>query len=365
MGALIAIAGMRMSSQSPSLQLLALQSYLFSISSLKTGIMEGRYAGTEDWLLATTTCLCVFEVRTPTPPVTRRVQAKSGTSVKNSRCDAMPNAGSHLLASGRILSLRRPKPRNASQEAVVFERICVESFLYHAALLALFDPSVNCLPLTTTKEGLNLEPYFSEDPDHPDDVPPGTLTSTQPVLDASWKFYLLILDVTKLAQSSSPLATTAWSRLEATVAHLETAINNQQRTSGSENRVGRLYTVAIRILLVYAEPKPNRSSMVDWVKLMELYLLRGLEIITKLAVDEWFSYYYLWPLLVVGAVAVIPGEKQIVRAKLSQVSASRKSGPISLAQYRLRKVWRAGAQYNDSDRGRVVSRQLRTLLKDD
>lgn len=62
MGALIAIAGMRMSSQSPILQSLALQSYLFSISSLKTGIMEGRYVGTEDWLLATTTCLCVFEV---------------------------------------------------------------------------------------------------------------------------------------------------------------------------------------------------------------------------------------------------------------------------------------------------------------
>ncbi len=78
MGALIAIAGMRMSSQSPGLQLLALQSYLFSISSLKTGIMEGRYAGTEDWLLATTTCLCVFEVRTTTPPrlFTHRVQAK-------------------------------------------------------------------------------------------------------------------------------------------------------------------------------------------------------------------------------------------------------------------------------------------------
>ena len=363
MGALIAIAGMRMSPQSPNLQLLALRSYLFAITSLKTGIMEGRYAGTEDWLLATTTCLCVFEVWPVSPPpltpnFALRFLAKH--CIKNSRCDAMPNAGSHLLASGQMLFLRRPKPRNASQEAVVFDRICVESFLYHAALLTLFDPSVNCLPLT--KGGLNLESYFS-DLDHPDDVPPGTLTSTQPVLDASYKFFLLILDVAKLAQSS-PLTTTAeseaGSRLQEIVAHWETKIQNQQ-TSDSENHIGRFYTVAIRILLVHAEPK---RPMVDWVKLMESYLSRCLEIIAKLAVDEWFSYYYLWPLLVVGSVAVTHEEKQIVEAKLSQVSGSRQGGPIFLAQYRLQKVWRAGVQYSDYDRGKAVSRQLQTLLKD-
>lgn len=272
----------------------------------------------------------------------------------------MPNAGSHVLASGQMLALRRPKPRNASQEAVVFERICVESFLYHAALLTLFDPSANYLPLI--KEGINLEAYFS-DPDHPEDVPPGTLSSTQPVLDASYKFYLFVLDVTKLAQSSL-LASTAeseWSRSEELIAHWETTINNQH--TAKENHVGRLYAVAIRILLAHAQPR--HCCMVDWLKLVELYLLQGLEIITKLAVDEWFSYYYLWPLLVIGSVAVIPGEKQIVRAKLSQVSESRQGGPVLLAKYRLQKVWRAGAQYNDSDRGQIVSRQLRTLLNED
>ncbi|OGM45409.1 hypothetical protein ABOM_005549 [Aspergillus bombycis] len=340
MGALIALAGMKMSSQSSNLQSLALQSYLFAITSLKTGLMEGRHTGTEDWLLATTTLLCLFE---------------------NSRCDAMPNARSHVLASGQMLSLRRPKPRNASQEAIVFERICVESFLYHAALLTLFDPSVNCLPLI--KGDLNLEGYFC-DPDHPDDVPPGALTSTQPVLDASYKFFLLVLDITKLAQSF-PLTTTAevetWSRSQEMVVHWEKSIDNQQ-TSNAENHVGRLYTVAIRILLVHADP---RRSMVDWIQLMESYLLRGLEIITALVVDEWFSFYYLWPLLVVGSVAVLPEAKQIVRAKLSQVSDTRQGGPISLAQYRLQKVWRSGARNNDSDHGQLMARQLRTLLMGD
>ncbi|KNG84712.1 hypothetical protein ANOM_006766 [Aspergillus nomiae NRRL 13137] len=340
MGALIALTGMKMSSQSSNLQSLALQSYLFAITSIKTALMEGRHTGTEDWLLATTTLLCLFE---------------------NSRCDAMPNARSHVLASGQMLSLRRPKPRNASQEAIVFERICVESFLYHAALLTLFDPSVDCLPLI--KGELNLEGYFS-DPDHPDDIPPGTLTSTQPVLDASYKFFLLVLDVTKLAQSS-PLTTIAefetWSRLQDMVVHWEKTIDNQQ-TSNPENHVGRLYAVAIRILLVYTDP---RCSMVDWVQSMELYLLRGLETITSLVVDEWFSFYYLWPLLVVGSVAVLQEEKQIVQAKLLQVSNTRQGGPISLAHYRLEKVWRSGAQYSDSDRGQVMARQLQTLLKED
>ncbi|GKZ81456.1 hypothetical protein AnigIFM56816_005977 [Aspergillus niger] len=346
MGVLIAIAGMEMSLQSPNLHSLALQSYLFAITSIKTGLMEGRHTGTEDWLLATTTFLCLFELNLIS---------------KNSRRDAMPNALSHVLASGQMLSLRRPKPRNASQEVIVFERICVESFLYHAALLTLFDSSVNCLPLI--KGGLNLEGYFS-DPDHPNDVPPGTLTSTQPVLDASYEFFLLVHDVTKLAQSC-PLTTSTefdmWSRAQDMVVHWEKAIDNQQ-TPMSENHVGRLYTVAMRILLVHADP---RRSVFDWVQLLELYLLRGLEIITALVVDEWFSFYYLWPLIVVGSVAVLPGEKQIVQAKLSQVSGSRQGGPVNLAHYRLQKAWRSGARYSDSDRGQVVSRQLRTLLKED
>ncbi|KAL5002002.1 hypothetical protein BDV10DRAFT_129139 [Aspergillus recurvatus] len=337
MGALIAIAGMKMLPQSRNLECLALQSHLFAITSLKTGIMDGRYAGTEDWLLATTTCLCLFE---------------------NSRCDALPNAWPHVSASGQILCLRKPKPRNASQQAVVFERICVESFLYHAALLTLFDPSANCLPLA--KGGLNLDGYFA-DPDHPDDVPPGTSMSTQPVLDASYKFFVFILDVTKLARSS-PLTTTAefeaWLRSQDTAAHWEMTTNNRQ-TSGTENHVGRLYTLAIRILLVHAGPT---RATVARAKLMELYLSRGLEIITKLAVDDGFSYYYLWPLLVIGSVAVLPGEKQMVREKLSRASGTRQGGPISLAQHRLQKVWGADAQCSGSGRGQVVSRQLRTLL---
>ena len=62
MGVLVAIAGTMILPHSPDHQALALQSYLFAITSVKTGIREGHYAGTEDWLLATTTYLCIFEV---------------------------------------------------------------------------------------------------------------------------------------------------------------------------------------------------------------------------------------------------------------------------------------------------------------
>lgn len=284
----------------------------------------------------------------------------------------MSNAGAHVLASGQMLLLRRPKPRNSSQEAVVFERVCVESFLYHAVLLTLFDPSVNGRSLT--KGGLNLEDYLANS-DHPDDAPPGTSTSTQPVLDASYKFFLFILEVTKLARSSPLLATSfdsatfdseASSRSQDTSAHWETTIYNRQAASknpSSENHVGKLYTVALRILLVLVEP---RCSMADRARSIESFLFQGLEIIGKVAVDVWFSYYYLWPLLVVGSAATTPGEKQIVAAKLSQVSSSRPGGLISLAQFRLQKVWVAGSQCSwGSDRGQIVCRQLRTLLKGD
>ncbi|KKK13211.1 hypothetical protein ARAM_000566, partial [Aspergillus rambellii] len=339
MAVLIAVAAISTPSQSPRRISLAVESYLFAIGTVKTGILEGKYAGNEDWLLATTTFLCIFE---------------------NGRYDTMPNASSHILACGKMLTLRKPKPRNSSQEAIVLERICIESFLYHAALMTLFDPSVDYLSII--KRDLDLPGYFT-DPAHPDDAGPGTLVSTQPVLDASYKFFLLIADVTAFAQSSTLTRSVdyrAWANLRDMIVHWEEAIRTNS-TNAVENHIGNLYAIALRILLVQTDP--GYSNPRDPLESVEILFCRGLKLLTELSVDQLFLYYYLWPLLVVGSVAVEPEEKQIIKQKLSQVSQSRQGGPAALAKYRLEKVWLAGSRCGEQDRHCTLSTQLKTLLE--
>jgi len=71
MGAIIAIAAMKERQQPYGNVTLALKSYIFTINSLRKCVARGKYTGTEDWLLATTVLLCVFEVLLPfhAPPL--------------------------------------------------------------------------------------------------------------------------------------------------------------------------------------------------------------------------------------------------------------------------------------------------------
>lgn len=65
MGAIIAIAAMKKRQQPYSNVTLAVKCYLFTINSLQKWVARGNYTGSEDWLLATTVLLCVFEVLLP------------------------------------------------------------------------------------------------------------------------------------------------------------------------------------------------------------------------------------------------------------------------------------------------------------
>lgn len=263
----------------------------------------------------------------------------------------MPNAGPYVLASGKLLSLRTPRSLNCSQAAMVFERVCVESFLYHAVLMTLFDSSLDCLSSILGR--LNLDQYLS-DPVHPENATPGSPASTQPILDASYKFYLLIVDVVWLARTSfSPKSIdyATWLRLRITFARWEGAIGDG-RSEETDNHIGKLYTIGIRMLLVQANP----SLLVnDVVNSLELLFQRGLAIIRRLDVQDVFVYYYLWPLVVVGSIAISPADRKMIEDKVCQVSGSPQEGSVALASHRLKTAWTQGTM--------CESRSLRILIQ--
>ena len=239
----------------------------------------------------------------------------------------MPNAGPHILVSGKLLRLRTPRSLNRSQEVIVFERVCVKSFLYHAVLMTLFDSALDCL--SSTLDRLDLDQYLS-DPVHPENATPGSPAYTQPTLDASYKFYLLIVDVVWLARTSfSPklIDYTTWLRLRITFAWWEEAIGDCHFEE-VDNNIGKLYTIGIRMLLVQANPS---LSVNDVVNSLELLFQHGLAIIQRLDVQYVFVYYYLWPLVVVGSIAISPADCKMIEYKVCQDSGSPQEGTVACA----------------------------------
>ncbi|KAF4952080.1 hypothetical protein F66182_18454, partial [Fusarium sp. NRRL 66182] len=99
--------------------------YMAAISEISSGIAKGTLTGTEDSLLATVIWLCVYE---------------------NSRVEARRQSSIHAAALRRILLLREPMDyRHASMSELIWERMCVESCIYHSAVTTLFDGQPNLI----------------------------------------------------------------------------------------------------------------------------------------------------------------------------------------------------------------------------
>ncbi|KAJ5148433.1 fungal Zn binuclear cluster domain-containing protein [Penicillium atrosanguineum] len=176
MGALVSIAGMQLTSSPHWPVSRAIENYIQTLIGLQGCLKKHGNFRSSDALLATVITLSVFE---------------------SFRVDAPPDATPHITASGILLSQRCPRWASCPQAAAVFDRICVESFVYHASLMMLYDPNLDAL--SSTRLNLDLSRYFS-DPTHDVHAGLGSAPVSQPILYASYKFFLLLADATKLAR---------------------------------------------------------------------------------------------------------------------------------------------------------------------
>ncbi|KAL2802011.1 hypothetical protein BJX63DRAFT_426365 [Aspergillus granulosus] len=288
MAALVSIAAMWAVPQSHHQVSIAVASYLFAINALKKEISNGVFV----------------------------------------EYDSLPNPGCHVKASGRILSIRTPSPRNSPQELLVFERVCIESFLYHAVLMSPFDSSVDCHSIISNA--------------HPDELGPSASSSTQPVLGASYKFFVFLSDLVQLARTSlTPDANHFhdWVRLRDE--YLRSQMNYDGAKNELSNSIETLYAISIDLLLLLTGREPyDRFS-----HSFETLLQRGMSIIAGLEIDTLFSYYYLRPLLLIGSVTVDQAHRETICEKVVRASEARQAGPVLLAKNRLEMLWNEGTQY--------------------
>jgi hypothetical protein len=253
--------------------------------------------------------------------------------------------------AGVLLALRPPNhAQNASQSAVVFERICAESFVYYSTLMMLFDPSLDVL--CRTDPTIDLDRYFSDFADG-DTVVPGMLTAAQPILHASYKFFLLVADVTRLARIPHPLNEAdigMWKHVHADLLRWECALHDDPSAM--------LYILAMRILLLKVDPA---VSILESTEQMYGLQQHGLLILRTLDLRSYFLVYLLWPLAVFGSVAVDDSDRQFVEKQISVLTQTRHGQPLRVKKL-MEMIWSAHNGYQE-DWSTVTLRQLRMLLE--
>lgn len=261
--------------------------------------------------------------------------------LENRRPDAPPNIGVHLKAAGVLLSRRDSKrtSREATQPTVVFERICIESFLYHSTLMMLFDPSLDEIPIGNLPGYLTYASVGSRE-----------RATTQPILDQPYPFFLLIADVTRLARISRPLnyfERQTWTRLQAELLQIE-------RTVSADDHAQSLYVRAMQILLLKADsmrPAKQKAAVI------RAYGREALSLLYTLDVQQHLLGYALWPVAVFGAIAIDEEEQHNIESKIAPWARTRRAQAVRL-QERLRHIWALPAK----DEETMLLRRLRMLL---
>lgn len=171
----------------------------------------------------------------------------------------------------------------------------------------------------------------------------------------------MIADITRLARtppSSNPEDYILWLRRREDFHHWKSTISSACPALLTSH-IAELYTEAIQILFLKAHPELPRDGVIG---LLEESLQCGMTLIEAFEFDEWFAYYRLWPVIVIGSLAVDHAERQKVRAKLCAMSESRQQGPVILAQHRLERVWALDAASHGHDRDMLMLTQLTCLL---
>lgn len=220
----------------------------------------------------------------------------------------------------------------------MFERICIESFLYHSTLMMLYDPLLDGISTA------NLPNYFNRaDLGDPED--PGS----HPVLDESYRFFLLIAEVTKLARISRPLnelECQTWKRLQIEIL--------KERTAGTDDPVQTLYLMAMKVLLLKADnlrPAEQRAAA------MHAYGRGALSMIYELDIERYLLSYALWPVAVFGAIATGEEGQRIIETKLAPWTCTRRGQAVRL-QERLGRIWTLPVE----DEGTALPQRLQMLL---
>jgi hypothetical protein len=301
---------------------LAMDRYLSSLRGLQEALAEVTDAGNEDGFLATTIFLCVFEVSNRHPSH-RDLQSELLKHGQNLRSDGPPSIGLHAKAAGVLLSRRHTgeASQSLSQPDMVFERTCAESFLYHSTLTMLLDPSLDLVIGNIPRCLVNMPAHTSREEQ---DVP-------HFVLEESYRFFIMIAEVTCLARLSRPLCPAEWQ----TWIRLQAELLQYQLIGCMEDRMKNLYVYNLQILLLKAD---SMRTVIQRTTEMRALLQKGLSTLETLDVQRYLIGYSIWPMAVLGAIALGEDEQRMIDGIIDPWARGGRGQAVRL-RGRLKTIW--------------------------
>lgn len=232
---------------------------------------------------------------------------------QNSHLQAGLRMAIHLEALSKILLLRDPfDEKTVALAKIEWERRCVESCIYHCAIGALYDSDI--CQSRTAQNILAKYPCYLRPPSPASSSNREALwefTLKSPTLGAPPDIYLLLMDATRLARASRPLAIehevdimSHYYRLREWELRLD-AIEHQQAPN-TALWMGKPYAVATRVLLMLSFVPDHIDLHGTFLKELETlldeakYVLQDLE---KYFPRTW-GKYLLWPLAIFGSASL-------------------------------------------------------------
>lgn len=234
------------------------------------------------------------------------------------------------MASGILLRNRRSLVIGRPQATAVFDRICIESFVYHASLMMIFDPSLDALSDIRCRQELS---ELLSDSVHDTYRQSEKSLITQPILHGPYEFFLLIADTTRLARSSNPLdqdQSVAWDQLQRQLLRCRQIMRNYN------DKCTELYFLAIQTLLLKSNPGLPEDRVSEGIASS---LRKGNLLIPQIQRSHYFPSFLLWPLAIFGSVSATPDEVTIIREYVSRLAESRLGGQASWVLNRLENIW--------------------------
>jgi hypothetical protein len=222
-----------------------------------------------------------------------------------------------------------------SQSALCFERICVEYYIYHSAIIMLFDPLLD--PVRDV--GQLYEKYISCFT--PCAIGPWKEIVKSPVLGAPHQLFVIIIEATKLARVKKgddiQASTAAWCLYEKLV-EWQLRIDHDA-CSGRNSWTGRLYALAARILLLKIMFSIDERHMEDEKREISAVALQALKQLSCQPLGVIFGKYWLWPLAVLGSIVTRTEDVSLIRDKMDAIDCRSRCSAIKVVRYILESIW--------------------------
>ncbi|KAE8553764.1 hypothetical protein EYB25_005146 [Talaromyces marneffei] len=302
--------------------------YMAAISEISAGIAKGTLTGTEDSLLATVIWLCVYE---------------------NSRVEARRQSSIHAAALRRILLLREPMDyKHASMSELIWERMCVESYIYHSAVTTLFEGEPNLIEdtlmvlkkfgsrMSATRPDIDLLQTAAIE----DSLTPQSIMQS-PVLGAPYHMFLFLMEGTRLAREITEGSATdeilAWSRYYE-VRNMQFTLEETASNYYGDSRrwIGKLYAVGIQLLFLYIISASRHvideslESDLSWYTEFDSTLNEARQLLITIGddIDRTWGKFFLWPLAIIGAVLSDANDLSLIRSWLDRVIRKSNSSSV-------------------------------------